>query len=265
MTFYTFANATSAIPLANLDANFATPITLGNTAVTINGTFTNIGNLTLNNANIASVSSTFPNSYLSNTSVTIGNTAVTLGGTQTTFGNVVLQNANVTSVAATFPNSYLANSTTTIGNTTVTLGSTTSTIGNLTLTNAALGTPASGNLTNTTADGTNSVGFLTIPQDAQTGNYTLVLADTGKHIFHASGAAAATYTIPANGTVAFATGAAVTFINMSANAVSIAITTDTMYLSPAGTTGTRTLAQYGVATAVKMTSTSWLISGLGLT
>ena len=58
MTFYTFANATSAIPLTNLDANFATPITLGNTAVTINGTFSSIGNLTLNNATIASGNST---------------------------------------------------------------------------------------------------------------------------------------------------------------------------------------------------------------
>jgi hypothetical protein len=219
---YTFGNATSSIPLSQLDNNFATAIT-------------------------------------------IGNTAVQLGNTITTVNNLTLPNVTISSVASTFPNSYLANSTTTIGNTTVTLGSTTSTIGNLTLTNAALGTPASGNLTNTTADGTNSVGFLTIPQDAQTGNYTLVLADTGKHVYHAANSAAATYTIPANGTVAFATGAAVTFINMSANNVSIAITTDTMYLSPAGTTGTRTLAQYGVATAVKMTSTSWLISGLGLT
>jgi len=58
MTFYTFANSTSSIPLANLDANFATPITLGNTAVTINGTFSSIGNLTLNNATIASGNST---------------------------------------------------------------------------------------------------------------------------------------------------------------------------------------------------------------
>ena len=58
MTFYTFANATTAIPLSNLDANFATPITLGNTAVTINGTFSSIGNLTLNNATIASGNAT---------------------------------------------------------------------------------------------------------------------------------------------------------------------------------------------------------------
>jgi len=38
-----------------------------------------------------------------------------------------------------------------------------------------------------------------------------------------------------------------------------------MYLAGTGTTGTRTLAQYGMATAVKITSTSWIISGNGLT
>jgi hypothetical protein len=109
------------------------------------------------------------------------------------------------------------------------------------------------------------VGYRNIPQNAQTGNYTLTLADSGDHIYHAVGAGAATYTIPANGSVAFPIGTAVTFINMSTTSISIAITTDTMYLSSAGTTGTRTLAQYGSATAIKVTSTTWLISGSGLT
>jgi hypothetical protein len=140
-----------------------------------------------------------------------------------------------------------------------------STITNATLVNPALGTPASGTLSNCTVDGTDSVGFRNIPQNAQTGSYTLVLADSGKHIYHASGAGAATYTIPANGSVAYPIGTALTFINLSSTSISIAITTDTMYLSSAGTTGTRTLAQYGSATAIKVTSTAWLISGSGLT
>jgi hypothetical protein len=38
-----------------------------------------------------------------------------------------------------------------------------------------------------------------------------------------------------------------------------------MYLAGPGTTGTRTLAAYGMATAVKITSASWIISGNGLT
>ena len=132
-------------------------------------------------------------------------------------------------------------------------------------TTPVLGTPTSGTLSNCTVDGTNKVGYLNLPQNAQTGSYTLVLADAGKHIYHASGAGAATYTIPANGSVAYDIGTAVTFVNLSSTSISIAITTDTMYLSSAGTTGTRTLAQYGSATAIKITSTSWLISGSGLT
>ena len=134
-----------------------------------------------------------------------------------------------------------------------------------TLVTPVLGTPTSGTLSNCTVDGTNSVGYLNMPQNAQTGSYTLVAADAGKHIYHAAGAGAATYTIPANGSVAYALGTAVSFINLSATAISIAITTDTMYLSSAGTTGTRTLAQYGTATAVKVTSTAWIITGSGLT
>ena len=133
------------------------------------------------------------------------------------------------------------------------------------LTTPVLGTPTSGNLTNCTADGTNAVGFLTIPQNAQTGSYTLVLADSGKSIFHATAAGAATYTIPANGTVAYPIGTTISIINMSTNAVTIAITTDTLYLAGTGATGSRTLALYGVATATKMTSTTWIISGSGLT
>ena len=151
------------------------------------------------------------------------------------------------------------------GNTGITISS----AGVPTLVTPVLGTPTSGTLSNCTVDGTNTVGFRVIPQNAQSGSYTLVLADSGKHIYHASGDGAATYTIPAASSVAFPLGTAVTFINLSATAVSIAITTDTMYLSSAGTTGTRTLAQYGSATAVKVSGVSssgiWIISGSGLT
>ena len=135
-----------------------------------------------------------------------------------------------------------------------------------TLTTPVLGTPSSGTLSSCTVDGTNSVGYLNIPQNSQSAAYTLVLADAGKHIFHPStDANARTFTIPANSSVAYAIGTAITFINMTSQVVTIAITTDTMYLSSAGTTGSRSLAIYGSATAIKMTSTTWLISGSGLT
>lgn len=111
-----------------------------------------------------------------------------------------------------------------------------------------------------------ATGFRGIPQNIQSGNYTCVAADAGKEIYHPSGAGAGdTFTIPANGSVAYEIGTAITFTNMDSNALSIAITTDTLYLAGAGTTGTRTLAQYGTATAAKKTSTTWLISGINLT
>jgi hypothetical protein len=135
-----------------------------------------------------------------------------------------------------------------------------------TLTTPALGTPASGVLSSCTVDGTDAVGFRNIPQNSQSGAYTLVLADAGKHIFHPVGDNnARTFTIPDNGTVAYPIGTAITFINMAVANVTIAITTDTLVLSSAGTTGSRTLATNGSATCIKITSTSWLISGSGLT
>jgi hypothetical protein len=111
------------------------------------------------------------------------------------------------------------------------------------------------------------VGYRNIPQNSQSAAYTLVAADAGKHILHPSAdTTARTFTIPANGSVAFPIGTAVTFINQNgAGVVTIAITTDTMRLSPAGTTGSRTLAANGSATAIKITSTEWIISGSGLT
>lgn len=123
-----------------------------------------------------------------------------------------------------------------------------------------------GALTNCTVDGTDAVGFRNIPQNSQSANYTLVLADAGKHIFHpASDNNARTFTIPANASVAYPIGTALTFINMAVANVTIAITSDTMTFSPSGTTGSRTLATYGSATCVKIASTQWLISGSGLT
>lgn len=111
-----------------------------------------------------------------------------------------------------------------------------------------------------------AAGFRGVPQNAQTGNYTTVAADAGKHIFHASGAGAGdTYTIDSNANVAYEIGTAITFVNLDSNDVSIAITSDTLILADAGTTGTRTLGENGVATALKVGTTTWLISGSGLT
>jgi hypothetical protein len=51
---YTFANASTTIPLAQLDANFATPITLGNTSIQLGNTVSTLNNLTLGNVTLSS-------------------------------------------------------------------------------------------------------------------------------------------------------------------------------------------------------------------
>lgn len=109
--------------------------------------------------------------------------------------------------------------------------------------------------------------YSNIPQNSQSAAYTLVLADAQKHILHPSAdTTARVFTIPANSSVAFPIGTAVTFVNQNAGGViTISITTDTMRLAGAGTTGSRTLAANGIATALKITSTEWIISGTGLT
>lgn len=114
------------------------------------------------------------------------------------------------------------------------------------------------------ANTVDSVGYTGMPANSQSAAYTTVAADAGKTILHpATDNNARTFTIDSNANVAYPVGTVITFINMI-NTVTIAITSDTMYLAGAGTTGSRTLAAYGVATAVKVSSTSWIISGNGL-
>jgi hypothetical protein len=167
----TFATATTAIPLSQLDANFATTINIGNSAIQLGNTVSQLSNLTVSNVTVA---------------------------------NAVVDSVNIT-------------------------------------------------------------GYMGIPQNSQNGNYNIVLGDAGKHIYHPTGQAVATYTIPANSNVGFTTGTAITIVNGSANNVTVAITTDTMYLSSNGATGSRTISQWGVATAVKVTSNVWVISGSNIT
>lgn len=130
---YTFATATSAIPLSQLDSNFATTITLGNTAIQLGNTVTTLNNMTLANVTISSVASTFPNNYLANSTATLGNATITLGSTTSTVGNLTLSNVTVTNYTETLYSATgnttvsLANGTvqliTTSGSTTITLPS----------------------------------------------------------------------------------------------------------------------------------------------
>ena len=117
---YTFAGATSAIPLANLDSNFATAITLGNTAVYLGNTTTSIGNLSLTNVTISSVSTAITPAQGGTglTTLTANNVILGNGTSNVTFvapgtnGNVLTSNGTTwTSVAPAAGVSLSANNT----------------------------------------------------------------------------------------------------------------------------------------------------------
>ncbi len=134
-----------------------------------------------------------------------------------------------------------------------------------TLVTPVLGTPTSGQLSNCTVDGTDEVGFKNTPVNSQSAAYTLVLADSGRTILHPiADNNARTFTIPAEASVNYPIGTVISFVNLI-NDVTIAITSDTMYLANDGSTGSRTLAAYGMASAMKVASATWIISGNGLT
>jgi len=83
-----FGNATTSIPLSQLDVNFNTVATLGNASVGLGNTTTTVGNLTLTNVTLSSGTS----------NMTLGNTAVTIGSATTSVGNLALTNVTITTI-----------------------------------------------------------------------------------------------------------------------------------------------------------------------
>jgi hypothetical protein len=157
----------------------------------------------------------------------------------------------------------------TLGSTSITSGATVTNVAGLTINSTTIPTSKTLVATDstvtagTTATAASGLGYMGLPQNATTtGAATIAAADAGKHIYST---ATRTLTIDSNANLALPVGTTITFVAGSGATVTIAITTDTMYLAGPGTTGSRTLAAFGMATAVKIASTTWIISGNGLT
>jgi len=104
-----------------------------------------------------------------------------------------------------------------------------------------------------------------IPQASYVANHTLDATDANKHILHpSSDNNARTFTIDSDSNLPLPEGTVFVLVN-KINVLTIAITSDTLTWAPTGGTGSRNLAANGIATAMKISSAEWIISGVGLT
>ena len=210
-------------------------------------------NLTLQSGTTSQ--STTSNTNSGSLTITTGAAANTnVGSGNATSGSITVDVGAATSTAGSQTNGSI-----TIGGT----NAASIAIGRSGVTTTVNGSISATPLAATTTTATSGIGYMGLPQNSTTtGSYTIVAADAGKHIY---ASATRTVTIDSNTNLALPIGTTLTFIAGSGATMTIAITTDTMYLAGPGTTGSRTLAPFGMATAVKITSTAWMISGNGLT
>lgn len=215
---------------------------------------------------------------LSATGAVTASAALTVGTTLGVTGATTLSSTLAVTGAATLSSTLAVTSNATVGGTlgvtgAATLSSTLGVTGAITASAAlSVGTTlgvtglttlsGGGNLTPATTPATTSLGYLGAPQNAQNADYTLVMADAGKMIYHTSGSTH-TWTIPANASVAYPVGTVIMLVNENGGGnVTVAITSDTLRWG--SSTGSRTLAANGTAAITKVASTTWRMTGDGI-
>jgi uncharacterized protein YjbI with pentapeptide repeats len=244
----TFANATSSIPLSQLDANFSA---LSNA---INGI--NSGAETL--ANLKSSNVTITGGTISN--VTLDNVTVTTESfDNVTLSNVIITSGTITGVTA----ANIAGANISSGNVTVTVAS---------LANGNAASPslrftddtdtgvylASANTIAFTEGGTGyNIGYRNIPDGGpKNTSYTLAASDVGKYIQITSGGS---ITIP-DGT--FTNGDAVSLFNNTTGNVTVTCSITTAYIAGTDTDKANvTLGTRGVATILFANANVCVITG----
>jgi hypothetical protein len=103
-------------------------------------------------------------------------------------------------------------------------------------------------------------GPATVTQNPQTSSYTVVSSDNGKYIDITTGG------VTFATTTGFTVGQNVVIYNNSTSSQTITQGTSvTLRWAGTSTTGNRTLAQYGVATAICVGTNTYVIAGTGLT
>jgi len=104
----------------------------------------------------------------------------------------------------------------------------------------------------------------TIPQNAQSGTYTLQRSDAGKHLYYTNGSAVSLY-IPWTSNTSFANGTTITIISNTSSNVTITPNNGvSMYLAGNTTSSSRNVTTYGMATLIMTAANTWYINGSGV-
>lgn len=195
------------------------------------------------------------------------------------------ETADLASIVAGTSNQVLRLSGSTLAFGAVNLASSSAVTGALALTNGGTGQTTANTALNAllpnqathaaqvlTTDGTNTSWAAAsttagIPQNAQPGDYTFVLADNGKSVYYDTADTVNTWTIPPNASVAFPLGAAITLVNFDPTLVStLALVRGvgvSLYVSNGDGTDTdyQVTAQQ-VGTLLKTATDTWMIVGI---
>jgi len=141
----------------------------------------------------------------------------------------------------------------------LTLTGTVTSSGSLTLGGSITTLTANASVTDTGTISPSSPGFRGLPLVTPAGAYTLGLTDAGKIVY-----AVGNITVPAHASAPFPSGTTIAIVNVTAGSTNITISSSDFIYLAAGSAGTRTLAPFGIATLIKINSTSWIATGPGL-
>lgn len=245
----------TAISAATSGTDYVAP----NTSPTFTGTTISGGSLTFSGAISAPAWTTSGIRHVSSPATLTDTTST--GTVANAYTNSFGGNTIAASNATTYTNyaTVFLNDPTAGTNVTFTNAYSLITAGNVKLGSTGTGTIAAVAATATASSTAASLGYLGMPVNSQNGStYAVVVGDLGKVIYFS---ATCTATIPASLPI----GSSIAFVAGTGATITIAQASDSMYLGGTGTTGSRTLAAYGMATAIKMASTVWFINGTGLT
>jgi len=106
----------------------------------------------------------------------------------------------------------------------------------------------------------------TIPQNAQTGDYTLTLSDAGDFIYY-NGSQNTTLYIPTTANVAFSNGAVIMIVSQTSSGANVTINANSgvsLYLAGNTTSSNRNVTTFGVATLLHVKANTWFVYGTGI-